>query len=63
MDTITFILVCICVLLSILIILISHVKYICITNDRNHYDRINRVISKLDEIINKLDKIEKDRSN
>ena len=42
MDTITFILVCICVLL---------------------YDRINRVISKLDEIIDKLDKIEKDRSN
>ena len=30
---------------------------------RNHYDRINRVISKLDEIIDKLDKIEKDRSN
>ena len=30
--------------------------------DRNHYDRINRIVRKLDEIIDKLDKIEKDRS-
>ena len=30
---------------------------------RNHYDRINRIVRKLDEIIDKLDKIEKDRSN
>ena len=29
---------------------------------RNHYDRINRIVRKLDEIIDKLDKIEKDRS-
>jgi hypothetical protein len=60
MDTITFLLICICVLLSMLIF---HVRDICITNDNNHYNRINRVISKLDEIIDKLDKIEKDRSN
>ena len=30
---------------------------------RNHYDRINRIVRKLDEIIDKLDKIEKNRSN
>ena len=30
---------------------------------RNHYDRINRIVRKLDEIIDRLDKIEKDRSN
>ena len=62
MDTITFILVCVCVLLSILTILISHVKYICITNDRNHFDRIDRIVRKQGEIIDKNDKIEKDRS-
>ena len=26
---------------------------------RNHYDRINRIVRKLDEMINKIDKIEK----
>ena len=30
---------------------------------RNHYDRINRIVRKLDEIIDRLDKIEKVRSN
>lgn len=30
---------------------------------RNHHERINRIVRKLDEIIDKLDKIEKDRSN
>ena len=61
MNTITFILGCICVLLYILI---SYVKDISIDNNgRNHYERIDRIVSKLDEIIDKLDKIEKDRSN
>jgi len=53
-------LVCIIILLTILI---SYVRDICITNDRNHYDRIDRIVRKLAEIIDKLDKIEKDRSN
>jgi len=53
-------LVCIIILLTILI---SYVRDICITNDRNHYERIDRIVRKLDEIIDKLDKIEKDRSN
>ena len=52
-------LVCIIILLTILI---SYVRDICITNDRNHYERIDRIVRKLDEIIDKLDKIEKDRS-
>lgn len=50
-------------IIFLMAILISYVRDICIINDRNHYDRINRVINKLDEIIDKLDKIEKDRSN
>ena len=54
-------LVCIILLLAILI---SYVRDISIDNcGRNHYERINRIINKLDEIIDKLDKIEKDRSN
>ena len=32
-------------------------------NGSNHYERIDRIARKLDEIIDKLDKIEKDRSN
>lgn len=52
-------LICIIFLLAILI---SYVRDICIINGRNHYERINRIISKLDEIIDKLDNIEKNRS-
>lgn len=55
------ILVCIIILLAILI---SYVRDISIDNcGRNHYERIDRIVRKLDEIIDKLDKIEKDRSN
>jgi predicted transcriptional regulator len=50
-------------IIFLLAILISYVRDICITNDRNHYERIDRIVRKLDEIIDKLDKIEKDRSN
>ena len=50
-------------IIILLAILISFVREIWIITNRNHYDRINRVISKLDEVIDKLDKIEKDRSN
>lgn len=54
-------LVCIIILLAILI---SYVRDISIDNcGRNHYERIDRIVRKLDEIIDKLDKIEKDRSN
>lgn len=53
-------LVCIIILLTILI---SYVRDISIDNcGRNHYERIDRIVRKLDEIIDKLDKIEKDRS-
>jgi hypothetical protein len=45
-------------------VLISYVRDISIDNcGRNHYERIDRIVRKLDEIIDKLDKIEKDRSN
>ena len=48
----------------LLIIIISYVRDISIDNcGRNHYERIDRIVRKLDEIIDKLDKIEKDRSN
>ena len=59
MDIIIFLLVCILILLYILM---YHVKDICITNDRKHYDRINRVIDKLDQIIDTIDEMKKDRS-
>ena len=32
-------------------------------NGHNHFERIDRIVRKLDEIIDRLDKIEKDRSN
>ncbi len=57
MDIIIFLLVCILILLYILM---YHVKDICITNDRKHYDRINRVIDKLDQIIDTIDEMKKD---
>ena len=51
-------------IIVLLIIILSYVRDIRIDNcGRNHYDRINRIVRKLDEIIDKLDKIEKDRSN
>ena len=50
-------------IIFLLAILISYVRDICVINDRNHYERIDRIVRKLDEIIDKLDKIEKDRSN
>lgn len=59
MNIIIFLLVCILILLYILLYC---VKDICMTNDRKHYDRINRVIDKLDEIIDTLDNMKKDRS-
>ena len=52
--------VCIC---FELFVLINYIKELTKINGFDHYERINRIISKLDEIIDKLDKIEKDRSN
>lgn len=52
--------VCIC---FELFVLINYIKELTKINGFDHYERINRIISKLDEIIEKLDKIEKDRSN
>jgi hypothetical protein len=58
------------ILLSLLFIFIDLSIIISCLNDirrdncgRNHYERIDRIVRKLDEIIDKLDKIEKDRSN
>jgi hypothetical protein len=51
-------------IIILLAILTFHVSNISIDNcGRNHYERIDRIVRKLDEIIDKLDKIEKDRSN
>jgi hypothetical protein len=51
-------------IIILLIIILSYVRDISIDNcGRNHYERIDRIVRKLDEIIYKLDKIEKDRSN
>ena len=51
----------ICIDLFFIISCLNDIKrYNC---GRNHYDRINRIVRKLDEIIDKLDNIEKDRSN
>ena len=51
-------------IIILLIIILSYVRDISIDNcGRNHYERIDRIVRKLDEIIDKLDKIEKDRSN
>jgi hypothetical protein len=51
-------------IIVLLIIILSYVRDISIDNcGRNHYERIDRIVRKLDEIIDKLDKIEKDRSN
>ena len=51
-------------IIILLTILIYCVRDISIDNcGRNHYERIDRIVRKLDEIIDKLDNIEKDRSN
>ena len=51
-------------IIVLLIIILSYVRDISIDNcGRNHFERIDRIVRKLDEIIDKLDKIEKDRSN
>jgi len=54
------ILVFICIDLFFIISCLNDIRRTC---GRDHYERIDRVVRKLDEIIDKLDKIEKDRSN
>ena len=55
LDSIEWFLVFICIDLFFIIICLNDIR-------RNHYERIDRIARKLDEIIDKLDKIEKDRS-
>ena len=61
LDNIEWFLVFICIDLFFLIICLNDIRLY--NNGRNHYERIDRIARKLDEIIDKLDKIEKDRSN
>ena len=56
LDNIEWFLVFICIDLFFIIICLNDIR-------RNHFERIDRIVRKLDEIIDKLDKIEKDRSN
>ena len=51
-------------IVALLILIVSYVRDISIDNcSRKHFERIDRIVGKLDEIIDKLDKIEKDRFN
>lgn len=61
LDSIEWFLVFICIDLFFIIICLNDIRLY--NNGRNHYERIDRIARKLDEIIDKLDKIEKDRSN
>ena len=54
-------LLCICIELVIIISCLNDIRRD--NNGRNHFERIDRIVRKLDEIIDKLDKIQKDRSN
>ena len=61
LDSIEWFLVFICIDLFFIIICLNDIR--SDNNGRNHFECIDRIVRKLDEIIDKLDKIEKDRSN
>ena len=61
LDSIEWFLVFICIDLFFIIICLNDIRRY--NNGSNHYERIDRIVRKLDEIIDRLDKIEKDRSN
>lgn len=60
LDSIEWFLVFICIDLFFIIICLNDIRLY--NNGRNHFERIDMIVRKLDEIIDKLDKIEKDRS-
>lgn len=55
-----FFLMCICIELVIIISCLNDIRRD--NNGRNQFERIDRIVRKLDEIIDTLDKMKKDRS-